>query len=77
MAIRSLKLSFKGEIRRFSLESLNLVEQHVSLEDLKSIARKTFEELVDKDFTMSYKDEEHDVITISTDVEVKEAFSGM
>jgi hypothetical protein len=67
MSIRSLKLKYNEEIRRFSMESLNVVEGRVSLEDLKNIVRKTFVELEDKEFTLSYKDEEEDVITVSTD----------
>jgi len=75
MAIRSLKLSFNGEIRRFSLDSLNIVEGNVSLEDLKKVVRSTFVELKEKDFVLCYKDEDEDVITVSTDAEIEEAFS--
>lgn len=76
MSIRSLKLSFNGEIRRFSLESLKVVEGKVTLADLKQVVRETFVELEKKEFILSYKDEDEDVITISTDVEVNEAFNG-
>ena len=75
MSIRSLKLCFNGEIRRFSLESLKVVEGTVSLDDLKTVVRNTFTELKEKEFILSYKDEDEDVITISTDVEVIEAFN--
>jgi hypothetical protein len=67
MPLRSLKLRYKGVVRRFSLESRHVVEGRISLEELKVQVRNIFADLEDKEFKLTYKDEDDDIITILTD----------
>lgn len=72
MSVRSLKLCYDGEIRRFSLESINIdIEggktSSLCLEHLKEVVRNTFQRLKHEDFTLTYFDDEDERITIKTD----------
>ena len=70
----TLKLSFNDEVRRISLQKYDLVRY----DHLQEHARTLFPHLLDyPDFQISWKDDEDDVIFISSDVELMEAVRTM
>jgi len=81
MALRSLKFCYNGEARRISIHaSAHLFRQGfvhggVTLDQVKSMASTTFPDLTDKNFDLKYKDEEQDIVTVSSDAELVEALA--
>jgi hypothetical protein len=64
----SFKLEYKSTIRRVS------VENNVNLDGLNQLAKELFQDQLPSEFNFQYKDEEDDLVTISSDRELEEAF---
>mmetsp|Transcript_6149 Transcript_6149/g.11543 ORF Transcript_6149/g.11543 Transcript_6149/m.11543 type:complete len:1190 (-) Transcript_6149:311-3880(-) len=73
-SLKSIKLNFQGEMRRVSLDQCFGSEKSPSMKELKTLVRKSFKVLSGSKFSLQYADEDKDVITVSTDVELEEAF---
>jgi len=64
----SIKFRFESEIRRVS------IPEDSSLEDVISLAKTLFgSDLEDREFCLKYRDDEGDIISISSSLELKEA----
>jgi len=63
-----IKLQLQDDIRRVT------VENPVSLQELQKLAQSLFADTLPEQFSIKYKDDEGDVITVTNDRELDEAF---
>jgi len=62
-----VKISFNDDIRRVSLE------KNITFEELLRTARNTFKFVPTSELIIKYEDDEKDIVTVSSDLELKEA----